>query len=84
MDLGKCCPDDSNFIFDRIFIRLASNEHSYKIFIRLAGNEHSYKILDEFNFGTDQIIHMKVTCPLVSHRHIWGKCCPDDSDFMFY
>ena len=26
---------------------------------------------------------MRVTCPLVSHRYIMGKCCPDDSDFIF-
>ena len=30
MDFEKCCPDDSNFIFDRILIRLVGNEDSYK------------------------------------------------------
>ena len=56
----KCCPDYSDFIFDQIFIRLA-------------GNEDSRKILDEFNFKADRMIHRRVTCPLVSNRHIMGK-----------
>ena len=44
MNLGKGWPDDSDFSFDRIFIRLA-------------GNENSHKILDEFVFGTNRTIH---------------------------
>ena len=64
IDLGKCCPDENCFTFDQILIRLA-------------GNENSHEILDEFGFGADQTLHMRVTCPLVFHRHIMGKC----SDF---
>ena len=71
IDLGKFCPGYSDFIF-------------YYILIRLAGDEDSHNILDEFDFEPDQIIHIRVTCPLVSHRHIMGKCCPDDSVFIFY
>ena len=59
IDLGKCCVNN-HFIF-------------YRIFIRLAGKEDSHKILDKFSFGADLIIHMRVTCPLVSHRRIMGK-----------
>ena len=62
--------DNNDFIFDLIIIRLA-------------GNEDSHKILDELAFGADQTIHMRVTCPLVTHRHIMGSCCPDDIDFIF-
>ena len=40
LDLRKCCPDDSDFSFDRISISLADNEDSHKI-------------LDEFDFGLD-------------------------------
>ena len=29
--------------------------------------------LDEFDFETDQTIHMRVTCPLVSHRPVMGE-----------
>ena len=60
IDFGKCCPDDSNVIFDRNFIRLA-------------GNEDSQNILEEFEFGSDRTIHMRVTSSLVPHRHIMGK-----------
>ena len=52
--------DDNDFIFDQIFIRLA-------------GNEDSHKILDKFDFGSDQSIHLRVTCHLVSIRHIMQK-----------
>ena len=58
IDLGKCCPTDSEFIFDRIFIRLAGSEA-----------EHSHKIFNEFDFGSDWTIHMRVTCHFVSVRH---------------
>ena len=47
IDFRKCCSDDSNFIFDGIFFRLAGNEDSH--------------ILDEFNFEADQTIHIEVT-----------------------
>ena len=50
----------SPFIFDRIFIRLAGNEDSHKIMVRL-------------DFGSDPMIGMRVTCHLVSVRHIIGK-----------
>ena len=63
MDLAKCCPDDSDLIFDRIFVRLV-------------GNEDNHKILDKFDFGADRTIHMIVTCPLVSNRHTLGKMLP--------
>ena len=60
IDLGKCCLDDSDFSFDWLFIRLP-------------GNEDSHKILEELDFGADQTFHYRVTCPIVSHRHIMGK-----------
>ena len=60
MDLRKCWPDDSDFICDRIFIRLACN-----------GDSH--KILDEFDFVADETVHMRGTCPLVFHRHRIAK-----------
>ena len=47
IDFGKY-PYDSNFIFDRIFIRLA-------------GKEDSNTILDEFHFWADRTIHIRVT-----------------------
>ena len=34
----KCCPDDCDFTFDRIFIKLADNKDRHKI-------------SDKFNFG---------------------------------
>ena len=71
IDLGKCCPDDSDFIFDQIFIRLIDNEDSHKI-------------LDKFDFGADRTKHLRVTCPLVFHRLTMGKCCPADRDFISY
>ena len=43
LNWGKCCPEDSDFIF-------------YWIFIKLAGNEDSLEISDEFDFGPDQSI----------------------------
>ena len=46
--LGKCCPGDSDFIFDRIFIKLA--DHKY-----------GHKILKKFDFGPDRTIRMRVT-----------------------
>ena len=55
--LGKCCPGDSHFIF-------------YQIFIRLLHNKYKHKVLDDFNFGSDQTIHMIVTCHLVSVRQV--------------
>ena len=42
-------------------------------FVRLAGNEDSHKISHEFDFGADRTVQMRVTCLLVSHRHIMGK-----------
>ena len=71
IDLEKCCPDDNDYIFDQIFIRLT-------------GNEDSHKILDKFDFGADRTIHLRVTCPLVFHRLTVGKCCRADSDFISY
>ena len=68
IDFQKCCPDDSDLIFDLIFVRLT-------------GNKDSHKILDKFVFGADQTIQMRVTFLSVSHRHV--KCCPDNSDFIF-
>ena len=44
---GKCCPEDSDFIFDQSFIKLR-------------GNEDSHKILDEFDFGPDWTIHLEL------------------------
>ena len=60
IDLGKCCVDDGDFICTRIFIRLA-------------GNKDSHKSSDEFDFGEDRTIYVRVSCPLVSHRHIMGS-----------
>ena len=59
VDFRKC-PGDSDFIFDQIFIRFT-------------GNEDSHKIFDEFDFEADGTIDMRITCPLVYHRHIMGK-----------
>ena len=47
IDLGKKIPDDSDFMFDRIFIRPA-------------GNKDSNKILDEFEFWADRTIQMRM------------------------
>ena len=44
-----------------------------RIFIRLAGNEDSYKILDELAIEADRAITIRVTCPLVFRRHKIGK-----------
>ena len=38
--MGTCCSEDSDFMFDRIFVKLA-------------GNEDSHKISDEFDCGPD-------------------------------
>ena len=57
MDFGNCFPDDSDFSFDLIFIRFAYTENSFKI-------------LDVFELGSG---HMKVTCHLVSVRHLSGR-----------
>ena len=35
-EMGKCCPDDSDFIFDRFFIKLAYNKDRHKISDELA------------------------------------------------
>ena len=50
---GKYCPEDSDLIFDRGFMKLA-------------GNKDSHKILIEFYLGLDQTIHFRVTCPVVT------------------
>ena len=47
--MGKICLEDSDFIFDQGFVKLA-------------GNKDSHKILDEFDFRQDQTIHFGVTC----------------------
>ena len=47
---GPQRPDDRDFIFDRIFIRLAVYEDSHKL-------------LDKFDLGADWTIHMRITCP---------------------
>ena len=60
IDLGELCPDNSDFIFGRIFIILADNEDSNKI-------------LDVLDFGANRTVHMIVTCLVVSHRHVMGK-----------
>ena len=60
IDFGKCCLDNSDLLFDRLFIRLA-------------GNMDSYKILDKFHIGADQTIHMRVAYSSVSHRHTLEK-----------
>ena len=43
------CPINSDFIFDRMFFKLA-------------GYRDSYKILDKFDFGPDRTIFFGVTC----------------------
>ena len=47
---GKCCLHASSFISDRIIIKVA-------------GKQDRHKRLDEFDFGLDQTIHFRVTCP---------------------
>ena len=73
--MGKMCRDYNDFIFDQIFIKLADKEDKQKILIESSSDllVMNHKILDEFDFRTDQTIHMKVTFPLVSHGHIMGK-----------
>ena len=55
IDLEKNYPDGtcSNFIYDRIFARLADTEDNHKIF-------------EEFDLGSDRTIHMRIICHLVS------------------
>ena len=48
--MGKLLSEDSDFIYDRSFVKLA-------------GNECSHKISDEFDFGPDRTIHFGVTRP---------------------
>ena len=48
--MGKMFQGDSDFIFDRILIKLA-------------GNEDSHKISDKFDFGPISTIDMNVTHP---------------------
>ena len=48
--MGKCCPEDSDFIF-------------YRIFVKLAGNENSHKISHGVDFGPDRTIHFGFTHP---------------------
>ena len=47
--MGKCCLHASSFIFDRIIIKVASNQGRHKS-------------SDEFDFGLDQTTHFGVTC----------------------
>ena len=54
--IGKCSPEDSNFIFDRIFIKLSDNKDNYKI-------------LDEFEFGFNRTFQMRLNCCLVCVKH---------------
>ena len=57
IEWGKCCPSDSDFIFEQILIKLASNENSHKI-------------SDKFDFGPNSTNGMRVTRPWVLHR-LW-------------
>ena len=57
--MGKCCLHASSFIFDRIIIKVASNQDRHKISV-------------EFDFGPNQTTHFGVTCPWVTKiSHIW-------------
>ena len=46
----KCCGHDSAFSFDQIFFKLS-------------GNEDIHKISNDFDYGADQTIRFRVTCP---------------------
>ena len=48
--MRKCCPIDSDFIFDQNFLMHA-------------GKEDIHKILDECDFGPDRTIHFGATHP---------------------
>ena len=48
--MEKCCPEESDFIFDRIFVRPA-------------GGKDGFKILAEFDSEPNRTIHLGVTCP---------------------
>ena len=54
----QCCPDDSNFTFNPVFVNLAHNQDSQKI-------------SDEFGFQPHQTIHVRVTCPWVLKKPIF-------------
>ena len=59
LDFGKCCPDDRDFIFDRISIRLADKEDSRKI-------------LDEFDLGSDRTIYMSYLPSNLSYTYSYN------------
>ena len=48
--MGKWCLHVSSFIFDRIIIKVA-------------GNQHRHKSSVEFDFGPNHASHFGVTCP---------------------
>ena len=70
IDFGKCCPDNSDLIFDRVFIRLACNENSYKIIDESGLNTTTTKCWTSSISSVDRTIYMRITCPLVPHWHI--------------
>ena len=57
--MGKWCIHASSFIFDRINIKVASNQDRHKSSV-------------EFAFGPNQTPHFEVTCPWVTKiSHFW-------------
>ena len=55
--MGKVCSDDSNFIFERIFIKFADNKDRHKT-------------SDSIEYVTLSVINIKVTRPSGPHK-IW-------------
>ena len=58
--MGKCWLHASSFIFDRIIIKVSSNQDRHKS-------------SDEFDFGPDQTTYFGVTCPWMTKiLHFWS------------
>ena len=57
-----------------------------RIFVKLADNKDSHKISDKFNLGLDRTIHFGVTCPWAMKNFPidlqWRKC-QEDSAFTY-
>ena len=65
----QCCPDDSDFTFDPIFVNLA-------------GNQDRHKISDELRLPATSDYSRQSYLPLSAGKaHIWP--CPIDSAFSF-
>ena len=64
--MGKCCLHASLLTFDRIIIKIASNQDRHKS-------------LDKFDFGPDQTTNFGVTCPWIMkilHFRTWISLRP--------